>query len=414
MSTPSPIPSFDLVIIGAGPAGCTTALTLADSGLKVALVDKASLPAAKICGDALSGTVMNVLKRLPGDCYPDFLKIFPKTPSRGIRFIAPGGKMLDLPFPLEKDDTKPAPGYICRREVFDDYLQKKVRERTNAGIIENFPVREISKDHESFIIKSEKGEIRCRMVAGADGTHSVVGRILAGHSLNHERYCLGARAYFRGVRDLHPEHFIELHFLKELLPGYFWIFPMEDGLVNAGLGIMYRKLKAGQDSLAARFTEVIRSHPVLSKRFEGAEMVSKIEAHGLTLGPDPKAISGEGFLLAGDAASLIDPFSGEGIGNAMVSGEIAGKIIAEAFKNNDFSATFLKKYDERIRHRLGRELRTSRAVQKLVSVPGLFDLVVKKAGRSRDLKEMLIKMYTDQDVRDLLMSPGFYLKVLLA
>ena len=410
----STTPDFDLIIIGAGPAGCTTALTLSDAGLKIALIDKASLPASKICGDALSGTVMNVLKRLPGNCYEEFLKVFPKTSSWGIRFISPGGKELDLPFIPGKNSTMPAPGYICQRKVFDGFLQKKVRELTGTLILDNFPVRHIIRENGTFIIKAEKGELRCRMVVGADGIHSTAGRILAGHTLNHERYCLGARAYFRGVKDLHPEKFIELHFLKDLLPGYFWIFPMEDGLVNAGLGIMYGKLKAGQASLTAKLHEVITSYPALSGRFDRAEMISRIEAHGLPMGPDPKSISGEGFLLTGDAASLVDPFSGEGIGNAMVSGEIAGKVISEAFKSNDFSESFMKKYDERIRQRLSRELGTSRIVQKLITVPGLFDLVVKKAGRNKEFKEMLTKMYTDQDVRDQLKNPGFYLKILLA
>jgi menaquinone-9 beta-reductase len=414
MTTNSSIPNFDLVIIGAGPAGCTTALTLADAGLRIALVDKVSLPAAKICGDALSGTVMNVLKRIPGNCYEEFLKVSPKTPSWGIRFVAPGGKALDLPFVQERNSSTPPPGYICQRKVFAGFLQQMVREVTGTRILDNFPVRSLTRENGTFILEGEKGKLSCRMVIGADGTHSTAGRILAGHILNHERYCLGARAYFRGVKELHPEQFIELHFLKEILPGYFWIFPMEDGLVNAGLGIMYNKLKAGQDSLAEKFREVITSNPVLSERFAGAQMVSRIEAHGLTLGPDPKSISGQGFLLTGDAASLIDPFSGEGIGNAMVSGEIAGQIIHEAFTNNDFSEAFLKKYDERIRSRLGRELATSRVMQKLMTVPGLFDLVVKKAGRNKELKEMFTRMYTDQDVRDRLKDPGFYLKILLA
>jgi menaquinone-9 beta-reductase len=407
------ISSFDVGIVGAGPAGCTAALVLAGSGLKVVLVDKASLPSSKICGDALSGTVMNVLKRLPGNCYDDFLKLTPKSPSRGICFVAPGGSALDLPFSPGQNDAEPAPGYICRRQVFDGFLLQKVREVTETHILDNFPVREIDFENGTFLIKGEKGELTCRMIVGADGTHSTVGRILAGHTLNHERYCLGARAYFKGVKDIHPERFIELHFLKELLPGYFWIFPMEEGLVNAGIGIMYNKLRSGKESLAAKFREIITTHPSLAGRFAGAEMVSKIEAHGLTLGPDPKTISGEGFLLAGDAASLIDPFSGEGIGNAMVSGEIAGQIVSEAFARDDFSRAFLGTYNERIRQRIGRELRTSREMQRLITVPGLFDLVVKKAGKKEDLKEMLTRMYIDQYARDQLKNPLFYLKILL-
>lgn len=403
---------FDLIIVGAGPAGCTTALNLAGSGLKVALVDKAELPAEKVCGDALSGTVLKVLQRLPGNCFEEFLELEPKTPSWGIRFAAPNGDLLDVPFVLDKTPETPPPGYICKRKTFDGFLQQKVREVTPFSLTGKFPVKQILREKEFFILKGEKEDLRCRMIIGADGTHSTVGKILAGHSLNHKQYSLGVRAYFTGVRDLHPQNFIELHFLEDLLPGYLWIFPMADGLANVGLGILFEKMKAAPESLSAMLQQIILSHPSLSARFEGAEMTGKIEAHGLPLGPDPKAISGDGFLLAGDAASLVDPFSGEGIGNAMVSGEIAAGMIREAFAANDFSAGFLKQYDERIRKRLGRELKTSQRIQELCSHPALFNLVVKKANRNKELREMFTKMYTSQDVRDQLKNPGFYLKVL--
>ncbi|MCX6248823.1 MAG: NAD(P)/FAD-dependent oxidoreductase [Bacteroidetes bacterium] len=407
------VKEFDLVIVGAGPAGCTTALCLSDSGLKVAMVDKADLPAEKVCGDALSGTVLNVIRRLPGNCFDEFLKLEPKMPSWGIRFAAPDGNLLDVPFVLQKNAETPPPGYLCRRKVFDGFLQQKVRELTSAQVISNFQVNQILRENDSFILKGESGELKCRMIAGADGTHSTVGRLLTGNPLNRRQYCLGARAYFTGVRDLHPDNFIELHFLEELLPGYLWIFPMPDGIANVGLGVLFNKMKLSPETLPARLQRMISTHPALAKRFEGAVMKGKIEAQGLPLGPDTKAISGNGFLLAGDAASLVDPFSGEGIGNAMVSGEIAAGVIREAFATNDLSAGKLKQYDERIKKRMGKELRTSRRIQTLCSYPSLFNAVVKKANRNKELKQLFTRMYTSQDVRNQLINPGFYLKILL-
>jgi geranylgeranyl reductase family protein len=405
---------FDLVIVGAGPAGCTTALSLADSGIKVAIVDKEVLPGEKICGDALSGTVLKVLKRLPGNCFDEFLKLEPKNPSWGIRFIAPGGELLDIPFILEKKPETMPPGYLCKRKLFDGFLQQKVRELNSYSVMGDFQVKHILHENEFFTIKGEKEYLRCRMIVGADGTPSTTGRILAGHSLNHKQYCLGVRTYFSGVRGLHPEQFIELHFLEELLPGYLWIFPMNDELTNVGMGMLYEKMKASPDSLSAMLQQIIHTHPSLSTRFANAEMTGKIETHGLSLGPDPKAISGNGFLLAGDAASLVDPFSGEGIGNAMVSGEIAAAMVREAFSKNDFSSGFLKQYDERINKKLGRELKTSQRIHELCAHPGLFNLVVKKANRNKELKEMFTGMYTNQDLRDQLKNPVFYIKILMA
>ncbi len=405
-------PDFDLVIVGAGPAGCTTALKLAGSGIKVALIDKAVLPADKTCGDALSGTVLQVLRRLP-DCYDEFLKLEPKNPSWGIRFAAPSREFLDVPFILDRKPETPPPGYLIKRKLFDGFLQQKVRDLTHFPVIDNFKAEQIIREKEFLIIKSEKGDLKCRIVMGADGALSTVGRILAKHPVNYKHYCFGVRTYFSGVTDLHPEHFIELHFLEELLPGYLWIFPLADGLANVGLGMLYEKMKATPESLPAMLKEIISTHPLISRRFSKAVMRGKIEAHGLPLGPDPKAISGDGFLLAGDAASLVDPFSGEGIGNAMVSGEIAAGMITEAFSVNDFSARFLKQYDERIHEKLGRELKTSHKIQELCAHPALFNLVVKKANKNKELREMFTRMYTSQDMFDQLKNPVFYIKLLM-
>ena len=403
---------YDLIIVGAGPAGCSSALNLADSGLKVALVDKTNLPGEKICGDALSGNVLNVLKRFPGNCYSEFLKLEPKSPSWGIRFAAPNGELLDIPFILEKSSQTQPPGYLCKRMIFDGFLQKKVREISQFDIISNFRVKDIQRENNAFTLVGENDMLNCRMLLGADGYPSMVGKKLD-HSPNPTRISLGVRAYFTGVKDTHPEQFIELHFLETLLPGYLWIFPMADGITNVGLGVLSDKKKLLPGSLSDLLINIIHSDPAFSERFGKAEMIGKIEAHGLPLGPHSMNISGEGYLLAGDAASLVDPFSGEGIGNAMVSGEIAAGTIREAFERQDFSSGFMVRYDERIRKKMWRELKTSQRLQDLCTHPTLFNLVVKKANRNPELKNMFTKMYTSQDIRDQLKSPGFYLRLLM-
>ena len=405
--------NFDLVIIGAGPSGCTASLFLADSGLKVALVDKATLPAEKTCGDALSGTVLRILKKIPGNCFDEFRSLEPKNPSWGIRFVAPGSEILDVPFIHERKPDDPPPGYLCKRKLFDGFLQKKVMESKFVSLIDNFQVKLISRENGMFTIKGEKNDLKCRMIIGADGTPSFTGNILAGHSVNYKQYCLGVRTYFTGIDGFHPEQFIELHFLEELLPGYLWIFPMTDGIANVGLAMSYEKTKASSMSLSEILMKIISTHSSISPRFSNAKMIGKIEAHGLPMGPDPKAISGDGFLLAGDAASLVDPFTGEGIGNAMVSGELAASIVREAFVKNDFSARFLKEYDNMIYKKLGRELKTSHRLQELCTHPSLFNLVVKKANKNKALKEMFSGMYTNQDLRDELKNPVFYLKLMM-
>ena len=117
-------------------------------------------------------------------------------------------------------------------------------------------------------------------------------------------------------------------------------------------------------------------------------------------------------MLTGDAASLIDPFTGEGIGNAMMSGMLAAKIGAEAIHSNDFSKAFLGKYDVAVYSRLWQELNLSRKMQSLVKFPWLFNLVVRKAKTNKELSEMISCMFEDLDLRDKLQQPGFYFRLI--
>ena len=212
---------FDTVIIGAGPAGCTAALKLAETGFKIALVDKFLLPNHKVCGDALSGTVVNVLKQLPGDCYNEFLRLPGIQETNGIRFIAPNKKILDVPYnPIKNDDTPPA-GFLCRRIDFDGFLLKKIRNYNNIKVFEQTKITGLEKAIDSIKISADHAEFRAPVIIGADGADSIVSQYL--HSpdeAGQKHICLGVRAYYNGVKELHPDHFLELHFLKELLPEY--------------------------------------------------------------------------------------------------------------------------------------------------------------------------------------------------
>ena len=115
-------------------------------------------------------------------------------------------------------------------------------------------------------------------------------------------------------------------------------------------------------------------------------------------------------MLLGDAGSLIDPFTGEGIGNAMICGIKAAETVAAV--NGDYSAVQLQQYDESVYKRLWPELSLSKKMQELVKYPWLFNLVVNKAARSKTLRETISCMFEDLDLRGRLKDPRFYLKVL--
>ena len=412
---PADVKHFDVIIIGAGPAGCTAALKLAPSGLKIALVDKDPLPKEKVCGDALSGTVMDVLRRLPEDAYNSFLQIPGILPSWGIRFVAPGSGILDVPFVWKKNDLTPVPGVTCKRLEFDRFLLSRIDKYPNVSVLSGTHTRnvELSSSGDLIIVSGDNFHFDGKVVIGADGLNSFVARQLAGHKPDSRNLCLGVRGYYKGVSRFHPDNFIELHFIRELLPNYLWIFPMQEGIANVGLGLMPAQVKDNHSSPAAKLEEILSSHPGLRDRFAHAQPIGKLETHGLPVGYDNRKISGTRFLLTGDAASLVDPFTGEGIGNAMLSGEIAAKHISSAFEQNDFSGDHFSGYDREVSRKIGQEIRLSKKIRKFAAYPGLFNFVVKKSNSSNKLKDLLCMMYSDAAMRKKLTDPWFYLMMVI-
>ena len=156
--------------------------------------------------------------------------------------------------------------------------------------------------------------------------------------------------------------------------------------------------------------QVIEGNPELKKRFENATLVDEVRGYGLPLGSKKRPISGDNYMLIGDAASLIDPFTGEGIGNAMMTGMLAAQ---QALASNDYTKGALAAYDTVVYRRLWSELSLSRKMQQLVTVPWLFNLVVNKAQKSKTLQETISCMFEDMDMRERLKQPSFYVNLLL-
>ena len=251
------------------------------------------------------------------------------------------------------------------------------------------------------------------MLIGAEGDRSLVAKKLSAIKKDNDHYCAGIRAYYEGVTELHDQNFIELHFLEELLPGYFWIFPLPNGQANVGAGMLSSSVSAKKVNLKEDMLRAIANNPKIKHRFANAKLVNNIQGWGLPLGSKKRVISGNNFLLTGDAASLIDPFTGEGIGNAMYSGMLAAAHIQNCIKQNNFSAEFNQTYDKAFYDRQWDELKLSHTMQKLCKYPWLFNFVVNKANKNKALRETISCMFEDLDLRAKLRNPLFYVKLLI-
>ncbi|MCB0705465.1 MAG: NAD(P)/FAD-dependent oxidoreductase [Saprospiraceae bacterium] len=408
----------DVCIVGAGPGGIATALKLSELGISCVLLEKDSFPRDKICGDAISGKTTTLLNRLDPQIQERFKKIQTTyTKIWGIRFVAPNLKNVDIPFFTEYNpQNDPAPGYVCRRTDFDNFLAEEAKRSRKVDFLENYDVQEINPlPKGGYEVKSggDLPVIHTRLLIVANGAQSKFSRKQAGIQKDLKHYAGGVRAYYQNVSGWHPHQFIEIHYIQDVLPGYLWIFPLPNGHANVGLGMRSDKIAANKLNLRKILDEVMHTHPIFKERFAKAERIGPVRGFGLPLGSKTYPISGQDFMLVGDAAHLVDPMSGEGIGNAIYSGFIAAEQARDCLLANDFSAQFMRNYDIRIKRVLGDEMKVSYNLQRFLTKPFVPNFLANLILKKPQIIQVLSRMYTDLELRRKVVLPGFWLKVLL-
>lgn len=405
------VQKFGVVIVGAGPAGCAAAIKLAGTGVKVALIDKATFPRDKTCGDALSVDVVNQLSMLSESLAKEFDLFTQKMPSYGVKIFSPNHNHVDIPF-IHKN--KKSCGYICERFNFDNFLFQHVKTLSSISIFEKCTVSKIENTGNNVAIETDKGSLSADMVVASDGAHSVVAKSLSDISVEKEHYSAGLRVYYEGVSSFHEEQYIELHFFKSILPGYLWIFPLPGNKANVGIGMLSSDVSKKKVNLKTTLQDLIKTHPHLRERFKDAKPLETIKGYGLPLGSKKRNISGNRYLLTGDAAALIDPFSGEGIANAIRSGRVAADHVIKCFEAKNFSADFNKAYDKEIYRRMWNEFKISRTLQYLIRYPLLFNFVINRANNSKYLQNFLIEALANvEKKKKILTKPAFYYRMLV-
>ena len=398
---------YDVIIVGAGPSGSVCANFLGREGHKVLLVDKAKFPRDKTCGDACSGKSIAVLREL--GILPEIKKAAHGV-NNGVIFSSPKGTVLEI-------RTDNQDGFVCRREVLDNIIFKAAKKYVET--LEEFTVTDLIKDGEQVvgIVGTNKSgkemKINANIVVGADGAMSTIAQKLGMFEVDPNHHCLAVRGYYDGVTGM--KDVIELHFTKTAIPGYFWIFPYEDGTANVGLGMLTKDVKSKNVNLKELMEKEITQNPSFKERFQNARLISEIKGWSLPLGSKiRKHIAGKGWLLLGDTASLIDPFSGEGMGNAMTSGKIAFRTISRALRLGAYSEKILGEYEQEIHNELKKELEMSYMLQRLGKNEFLLNLVIDKAARNPEIRKELTTMIVSEEAKKSFSSPMFYLKLLFS
>src|ERR1700756_1604961 len=377
---------FDVIICGAGPAGATCALALGSSGLKVALVDKSNFPRDKVCGDAIAAYVPKVLSTINPDYSKALADFTEKEKVNTIRIVSPNTKALDISYGVD--------GFISARIHFDNFLLGLVKQLPNVKLFLHTAVQDVvANDKEAYVVLEENKKLEASLLIGCDGEQGITRKKLTQTQLDPKHHAAAVRAYFKNVKDI-PRSTFELHFIDNVVPGYFWIFPLPNNEANVGLGIVSKKVAAKKLNLRQEMQRIIDTNSYLKERFAGAEMISKIEGYGLPLGSRKITISGNRFMLCGDAASLIDPLTGEGIGQAIISGRYAGWQAKKCFEQNNFSAAFMKQYDKMGFDKLWKEHRRNYFIRELlIGKPRLFNTVTSLLNNNKTLYNLAKKIF---------------------
>lgn len=365
---------YDVIISGAGPAGTTCALALANSRLSVAMVDKAAFPRDKVCGDAIPGRAVKTLYSLNQEFKNLFAAFDGKLLTRSTKLFY-RAKALEFNWVGE--------AYTSPRLDFDNFLFSLVRSETNTQVITSTEIKELAQTQEGVTLTTNTGTtLSSRLFIAADGANSIAARKLSGRVIDRNNHVGSVRAYYTNVTGLAP-HTTEVYFLQEFLPSYLWIFPLPGGRANVGFGMLSSEIARRKLDLKKLYYDFIEHSPDVKTKLHGAIQEGPLQGFGLPLGGNRLPVSGDSYMLTGDAASIIDPMSGDGIGNAMVSGKLAAEQAIRCFKTGDFSAKSMKQYDSALYNALGSELRLHLRTRNLLAkmpflLGGIFTLASNK------------------------------------
>jgi geranylgeranyl reductase family protein len=323
--------TYDIIIIGAGPSGCATAIELANRHQKLAprvlLLDRAAFPRVKLCAGGLSSDANRTLSEL--EVHVDLEAI----PVNFSKFLLPSGSLLF---------EKPNHFRVIRRDQFDNFLFLTATER---GVIakDDEEVISVLYTAREVIVRTAKGEYTAKVLVGADGAHSLVRHAIG--LVRRDRLMVGMEILARFDSSLLTDidenmAIFDVSLTSRGLPGYCWIFPsLYKEYPAFSLGVMAATSRKSETvPVKAIFREWLANHGVDVHEFEP-------KAHPI-LRYEPRAASSiHRVVLTGDAAG-IDPLFGEGIFSALALGRLTAHCVADALKRNDFR---FSQYEKQIR-----------------------------------------------------------------
>lgn len=336
---------FDVVVVGAGPAGSMAAKTAAENGLEVLLVEKRQE----------IGTPVRCAEGISKEGIGRFLEVDRKWIAAeviGAKIYAPDKTEVVMSEEMAGNEV----GYVLERKIFDRYLAR-LAAKAGAEVYVKTAMVDFERGDGKVRVKlrrlGEEWEVETKILIGADGVESKVGRkagIIKTLKLDEVESC--AQYLMTGL-DI-DENYTYFYLGREVAPGgYAWIFPKGNGSANVGVGILPK--------MAERNAKYYLDAFIKREGIEG-KIVEFVAGAVPVYGEIETAVA-DNIMLAGDAAYHADPITGGGIANALAAGYYAGKVAAEAVRSGNYSASFLRRYDELWKNDFGKKLRRNKKLQ---------------------------------------------------
>lgn len=370
---------FDVVIVGAGPAGSTAAAVLGRRGRSVLMLDRAEFPRDKACGDGIPPGTVGILNDLG---MAESLRAANFNRIDALRLVSARGRDWRLEFKPRKDG---ADFFIAPRIQFDDVLRRHAiasgasfqHAHVRAPLFENGRVVGVRAE-----VDGVEKEITARAVIGADGATSAIARALAPDKPPETHRAVAIRTYVDGFETM--PRAVEFHFGARYAPGYAWVFPLGASSANVGVIVRTDRFKRRGISIEDLLHEFVAGDD-LRKRGANVNAIRDVATWQLPLAVPGRARRAfDGAVLVGDAARLVDSLTGEGIHNAVVSAALAADVVDRALGSGDVSYASLSAYESRLDRELGGLIRRSYRSQKYVTAfPPVLETLFVLAGANR-------------------------------
>lgn len=341
---------YDVIVVGAGPAGTSAAYVLGKAGHRVLLVDKEAFPRDKTCGDGLTYKCREPMERL--GVWDRFLQ--------AVSFRADGYRLV-LTDHVEMTFRSPgenplASVYILPRRTLDDLLLRNALQFSGVTFEAEVPILRLLTERGAegeWVVGVESSgghggsprQYLAKMVIDATGANSPLAVQAGSGNRDSNKCAVAIRGYYDHVEGL--DNTIEIYFDEQIQPGYFWVFPTSANSANVGCGTFQHILQSTKTDLRDVMHHFCHEHPIAGPKLRSATLCGELKGGRIPLAIDGSASRvRNGLILLGDAGAFVNPITGEGISYAMNSGMLAGETASKALKRGEVSQTSLAPFDE--------------------------------------------------------------------